>query len=452
MTQLIPCPDCHRLTPAASLAEASHYAFWHREDGACPACVQQALLETLLREGDAALHEQIQALWPLDAEAAFGALPTPLRLHADPRFTGRGVTMAVLDSGFYPHADLTRPRNRIRAWVYAATNPVTVIRYAPDEEPRWPGWSTGEACQWHGTMTAVTAAGNGFLSHGFYRGLAGEANLVLIQVQNAHGIQDPALLRALGWVIENRVEFNIRLVNVSVSGDGVTGQGPDPVDMVVADLVEAGMSVIAAAGNDGLRRLAPHTSAPEAITVGGLDDRNTLDHDDVGLWHGDYGLSADDTLKPELVAPSIWVAAPLMPCTPLALEAAALFRQRGEPAAEARIRELRLIAPGYQHADGTSFAAPLVAGAVACLLEASPDLGPAEARRILQQTAVPVPGASRERQGAGALAAGAAVTLASHQRLPGQAAHAAMPIDQLEKEVSMKSCASPPSRKKKNSR
>lgn len=108
MTDLLPCPSCYRPTPTSFLPEAHDYAFWHRPDGACPTCVQQALLETLLSRGDAALHEQIQSVWPLDAEAAFGALPTPLRLHADPRFTGRGVTLAVLDSGFYPHPDLTR--------------------------------------------------------------------------------------------------------------------------------------------------------------------------------------------------------------------------------------------------------------------------------------------------------------------------------------------------------
>ena len=61
---------------------------WRRADGACPACVQQALLKTLLNVGEAALHERIQQVWPLDAEAAFGALPTPPPMHAGPRFTG----------------------------------------------------------------------------------------------------------------------------------------------------------------------------------------------------------------------------------------------------------------------------------------------------------------------------------------------------------------------------
>src|SRR5579863_2769616 len=90
------CPLCWNPTAEADLKQvdwldarvldriAKRHPFWRREDGACPACVQEALLETLHAYGDAALHAGIQAVWPLDAEAAFGALPTPLRMHADP--------------------------------------------------------------------------------------------------------------------------------------------------------------------------------------------------------------------------------------------------------------------------------------------------------------------------------------------------------------------------------
>ena len=60
--------DCSRIV----LAESNWYPFWNRDDGACPACVRQNLLRTLLAKGDAALHEAIQMAWPLDAEAALG--------------------------------------------------------------------------------------------------------------------------------------------------------------------------------------------------------------------------------------------------------------------------------------------------------------------------------------------------------------------------------------------
>lgn len=114
MTSPSTCPSCGTAAPAEILAEAAWYPFWEKPGGACPACVQHHLLVTLLREGDDALHTAVQARWPLDAEAAFGALPTPLRLHADPRYVGRGVTITFVDSAFYPHPDLTAPRNRIR--------------------------------------------------------------------------------------------------------------------------------------------------------------------------------------------------------------------------------------------------------------------------------------------------------------------------------------------------
>src|SRR5262249_55491608 len=99
------CPLCGRLEQRAGLAEAAWLGpntieRWARarpggrgEDGGCPACLQEALLGLLLERGESAFHDGVQRSWPLDARAAFGALPTPLRLHADPRFTGRGVTI-----------------------------------------------------------------------------------------------------------------------------------------------------------------------------------------------------------------------------------------------------------------------------------------------------------------------------------------------------------------------
>lgn len=104
---------CGDSASATLLAEAKWYPYWDREGGACPACVQQNLLRTLLSKGDAALHEALQAAWPLDAEgAAFGVLPTRLRLDADPRFSGKGITIALVNAGFYPHPDLAQPRNQ----------------------------------------------------------------------------------------------------------------------------------------------------------------------------------------------------------------------------------------------------------------------------------------------------------------------------------------------------
>jgi hypothetical protein len=80
------CSGCGVLMTSETRAEAHWYSLSKKDEERCPACVQENLLRVLLAKGDAALHEAVQLAWPLDAEAAFGVLPTRLRLHADPRF------------------------------------------------------------------------------------------------------------------------------------------------------------------------------------------------------------------------------------------------------------------------------------------------------------------------------------------------------------------------------
>jgi len=80
------------LAPDVIARLSAEHPEWRREDGACVSCRQEALLQVLLHHGHNAFHAGVQSVWPLDVEAAFGAIPTPLRMHADPRFTGRGVT------------------------------------------------------------------------------------------------------------------------------------------------------------------------------------------------------------------------------------------------------------------------------------------------------------------------------------------------------------------------
>ena len=413
------CSSCGNLFALDILAEARLYPFWTRADGGCPACVQQNLLRTLLSKGDAALHEAIQTAWPLDAEAAFGVLPTRLRLHADPRFSGQGVTVALVDSGFYPHPDLVRPHNRIRVWADATRDPVSVLRFDREEAPQWPDSDRARDWQWHGTMTSTVACGNGFLSHGLYSGLAHSADLVLIQVRDSSGhISSASIQRALTWLREQGPELGVRIVSLSVSGDPVSPLAGNPIDKAVEALVEAGINVVAAAGNDGQRRLLPPATAPFALTIGGLDDKNVFSHDEISVWHSNYGSASNEVPKPELVAPSIWVAAPVLPGSVMAREAEILFvhRMQGDPEVQRRIAELKLITPHYEHVEGTSFAAPIVASAIACILEANPMLTALLVRDVLKETAHLVPGADQERQGAGAVCPGQAVARALAER------------------------------------
>jgi serine protease AprX len=67
------------------------------------------------------------------------ALPVPVRMDADERYTGRGVTIAFLDSGFYAHKDLTEPANRILAY-YSIFSDLSSLH-------------TPDVASWHGMMT-----------------------------------------------------------------------------------------------------------------------------------------------------------------------------------------------------------------------------------------------------------------------------------------------------------
>ncbi|MEP6913938.1 MAG: S8 family serine peptidase, partial [bacterium] len=106
-------------------------------------------------------------------------LPTPLRMNANNHFTGRGVTVAFLDSGFYPHPDLTQPTNRILAYhsIFESSDDNTLLK-------------TTDVASWHGMMTSVVAAGNGYLSDGFYRGLAPSSHVVLVKIGRTGHIPD----------------------------------------------------------------------------------------------------------------------------------------------------------------------------------------------------------------------------------------------------------------------
>ena len=410
---------CGRRASAPELAEASWLApevkgrihrahpSWVAASGACAGCVQRALLTELLER-------------PEGTPAHTCVLPTPLHMRADPRYAGRGVTLALVDSGFHPHPDLTLPHNRICAWADAGVEPVRAEFYTAGETPVWPGSDAGAPAQWHGLMTSAIAAGNGWLSHGLYRGLAGEADLILVQVREPRGrITNQGIARALRWLGEVGPGLGLRVVNLSVGGDPMEPGASDPVDEAVSSLVSAGVTVVAAAGNDGQRRLVPPASSPAALTVGGLDDKNAFDPVEMELWHSSYGPSSSGAGKPELVAPSIWVVAPLLPGTSKAAEAKALFEARaaGDAAAEAGLEAMKFITPHYHHVDGTSVAAPLVAGVAACLLEADPTLTPERLREILMAASRPVPGAPAERQGAGALDAGRAAALVAPRPL-----------------------------------
>ncbi|MDB5035396.1 MAG: Subtilisin-like serine protease [Chlorobi bacterium] len=365
-------------------------------------------------------------------------LTTPIRMNADLRFTGRGVTIAFVDSGFYPHPDLILPRNRIVAMYDAVRNrEVRDISRAGLADPRIPAW--------HGTMAASSAAGNGYLSHGRYRGIASDARLVLIRAMTPnYRIRTPQVVRALQWIRENRRRYDIRIVNLSLGVDEIAGSMDHPVIALVEELSASGVVIVAASGNNPSLPIKPPGSAPSAITVGGYNDHNSTEWMLRELWHSSYGSLPGNGIKPELLAPAIWVAAPILPRTAVKLEAEALFSMAvaddrelrrlipvlapltpvGDRLRTARARPVlarsivlsriaaeKLITPDYKHVDGTSFAAPIVSSIVAQMLEARPNLNPAEVKEILSTTAMLLTDVPSEVQGHGIVNPGGAIEM-----------------------------------------
>jgi serine protease AprX len=362
-------------------------------------------------------------------------LPTPLRMDADERFTGRGVTIAFLDSGFYAHPDLTKPTNRIVAYksIFSAEGDQTSLE-------------TNDVASWHGMMTSVVAAGNGELAGGFYRGIASDANVALVKIGRTGRISEAQIQEGLEWVLERALELQIRVVNISAGGDFEESYLTNSLAQTVERCTRAGLTVVCAVGNAGHvpgHRVLPPASAPSCIAVGGLDDQNSLDRARRGMYRSSYGPTIDGLQKPEVIAPGIWVAAPILPKTPTAEEAELYSQLHSLPDDELRtvielhkgvdkdldevatlpvpllrqlitikLREGNVINEHYKYVDGTSFAAPIVSSIVACLLEANPRLTPQQIKRILIDTAERVHDTEVDRQGWGVVNARRAVELA----------------------------------------
>ncbi len=439
------CPICRRSTSthAFVLPSRGDAAVWklvadnhphHALDrGVCPSCYDTYR----------GFWERLQhGRWAVGRDGPW-VLPLHWRLKVDDRYTGRGVTIAFLDSGFHLHPDLVEPENRVIAYV-------NILHRENDEQALWREVSEPNEDAWHGLMTSVIAAGNGFLSGGIYRSLAPQANLVLVKVGSIHRIRHDDIRRGIEWVVSHREQYGIRVLNISCGGDYAASYLTDGLSQVAEEAVRRGIVVVAAVGNKGRERghpVLPPASAPAVITVGGLNDGNQLDWRGYRLYHSSYGPTVDGLQKPEVIAPSIWLPAPILPGTSVA-QRAALFDQldrapddrfkailnahRGiEPRLDAlidrpvfelrdRVRRLkrrqRVISAHYQHVDGTSFAAPIVSSVVAQMLEANPDLTPQQVKLALIETARRLPRVNVDRQGWGVINPRAAIARAQRTR------------------------------------
>jgi subtilisin family serine protease len=267
----------------------------------------------------------------------------------------------------------------------------------------------------HGTHVAGIIAGNGSHSSGAKAGVAPGSHLIVLKVLDETGTGTVSdVVAALDYVIENKFTLNIRVVNLSVAAGIHESYTTDPLALATQRAVAAGLVVIASAGNVGRDLLgvpayggisAPG-NAPWVLTVGASSHEGTDDRDDdtIAPFSSRGPTALDFGAKPDIVAPGVGIESLSAP----------------ESALYARLSAYLLAGsvPGpfmpYLSLSGTSMAAPVVAGAVALMLQANPTLSPNQIKAILQYTARSLSWQDGLTQGAGTLNAKGAVELARY--------------------------------------
>lgn len=288
-------------------------------------------------------------------------------------YTGKGIGVAVIDSGIYPHPDI---KDRMVGWVDIADSKTT------------PYDNFG-----HGTHVAGDIAGDGADSQGKIKGTAPDANLIGIRITTV-----AEAIKGIEWAIENKARYNIRVINMSLGDFATKSYKDDPWAQATQKAIDAGINVVVAAGNEGPDpgSISTPATSPNAITVGAVDDKHTVDRkDDTIAGFSSRGpTSVDNLQKPDLVAPGVSIFSAL------------------DPGATLDVPELPHLGKDYIAISGTSMATPLVSGLVADLLQANPNLTPAQVKSILTSTADHYLPDNANAQGAGLVNAGKALELA----------------------------------------
>ncbi len=225
----------------------------------------------------------------------------------------------------------------------------------------------------HGTFVAGLAAGSAQV----YAGAAPAAPIVSIDVADDKGMSMTSdVIAAVDWILANKAANGIRVANFSLHSSVPSSFAYDPLAMAVERLWLSGVVVVTAAGNyasngaaSGIR-YAP-ANDPFVITVGAADIGSTVaTADDVAAPWSAHGFTLDGFAKPELGAPGRYLVAPVSAGARLAVE-----------------RPGSIVKPGYMRLSGTSFAAPLVAGAAAQLLALHPAWTPDQVKGALMVSA-----------------------------------------------------------------
>jgi serine protease AprX len=325
---------------------------------------------------------------------------------------GAGVGVAIIDSGITAyHDDLTYLGSNKQVKVVNGQRVVKFVDFVNNRTTKYDD-------NGHGTHVAGIIAGNGYDTLGARAGIAPAASLVSLKVLDGNGggyISD--VIAALDWVVANRTAYNIRVVNLSVGASVTESYTTDPLTLAAKRVVDAGVVVVAAAGNLGKNAkgqtqygaITAPGNAPWVLTVGAYSHEGTITRaDDKMASFSSRGPTARDFLsKPDIVATGVGIVSlanplSLLYATKTDFLLGGLFKSSTKP---------------YLSLTGTSMAAPVVTGTVALMLQANPKLTPNLVKGILQFTAQDY-GYDTLTQGAGFLNTKGAVDLAKYLNAP----------------------------------
>ncbi len=267
---------------------------------------------------------------------------------------GQDVTVAVVDSGVGKIKDV---KDRVK------TN-VNFNKHYHD----------GKDMYGHGTFVAAILAGDGASSEGKYTGIAPKVDMVNVRVSDDEGRSTEGdVLQSLQWVFENAEEENIRVVNLSLNAAVAQSYHTSPLAAGVEMLWLRGIVVVVSAGNNGSANLYPPANSPRVITVGATDDQGTpgIADDEVAHFSA-WGIDDVGNVKPDLVAPGTSIVA---------------FVPNNGKLTMGQDHMENAVDKNYFRMSGTSMSAPIVAGAVAMLLQDEPNLTPDQVKFRLKATA-----------------------------------------------------------------
>jgi serine protease AprX len=330
---------------------------------------RQADFQVKVGFGDDCTSEMIPG-YPANHENSY--FPTvigadALHLHG---ITGKGVTVAIVDSGLWETGVLREDsagKNRILARYDAIKN------VAKEEAFDDSG---------HGThMASVLAQSdpvteNGKLT-GTFKGVAPDVNLVVVKAFDIEGHGDFLdIVRGIQFVVDHREEFDIKIMNLSFAARPRWDYWDDPINQAAMRAWASGITVIAAAGNEGpdAMTIGSPGNLPYLITVGAVTDSWTVDtrDDDYIPDFSSRGPTPNAHIKPDIVAPGGHM-------TGITRMGSTLTKQYPD----------YLLKTGEFVMTGTSQATALVSGMVALLLQLEPDLSPDDVKCKLLSSAEP---------------------------------------------------------------